>query len=509
MVPVPGSGWSTSALVTVGEPVFGYLATGRLDGIAAFRVSDQTVRVFVNSEIDDSLGYPYSLASGTTLTGARISSFDIDAATRQISAAGLGYDVIRARDGELVADESGGVGVDGQGLARFCSAQGVLAGTFGFVDDIMFAGEEVPGGTEFALDVNSGELWALPALGRAAFENVAIVEPPTSDTVAMLVTDDRSSAPLYLYIGYKRPGNFRSGTDRSSVRQSKHFLERNGLARGTLYAWVADDPQVDRPDDFTGTGTSEPGTFVAIEIYRPELAGTSGYDELGFATQSKQDNLAIATAGAFRFAKSEDIDTNPANSLQLAMSSTGHASAWPANSWGNVYLIDLAYDQLGGKLLPRATLTILYDGDDAGGGVFAHPDFGLRNPDGTLWADNGRLYVQEDAAHPDFGELSGEEASIFELDPVTGVLERIAVMDRSVIVPDGTSDSEPLVVGAWESSGLIDVTDLFDTGPGERLYIGDVMAHSITDGPIGGSGSLVEGGQLLFFSMTESVGSVK
>ncbi len=497
MVPVVGSGWVLSPLVTIGEPLFGYSPPGRLDGIAAFALGSQVVRVLANHELRDWQGYPYALANGTVLTGARISFFDIDATTRQVVNAGLAYDTIRARNGQIVTDGVGGVALDTPGLGRLCSAQGVLAGELGFVDDIMFSGEEVHGGTEFALEIATRTMWALPALGRAAFENVAIVQPPSSDTVAILITDDRSSAPLWMYIGEKATGNFRRGR---TGRLSKHFLDRNGLSRGTLYAWVADDPSVRNPDDFNGTGVAEPGTFVPVDYYRPELAGQSGYDKLGYATQGKQDTLALSTLGAVRFAKNEDIDTNPANPLQLAMATTGHASNWPSDAWGNLFLIDLSYDDSGAELVPRATLTIAYDGDDAGAGAYAHPDLGLRNPDGVLWSGNGRVYVQEDATHPDFGDVSGEEGSIWEFDPATSVLARIAVMDRSAVAPDGSTDSSPLFVGAWESSGLLDVTDLFDTAPGERLLIGHVMAHTISDGPIGGNGSLVGGGQLLFYS---------
>ncbi|MGK7930164.1 MAG: hypothetical protein AB4041_01860 [Microcystaceae cyanobacterium] len=49
-------GWETEAIFTVGETVEGYTPTGILDGIGAFKKDDNTVRVFVNSELRDGLG---------------------------------------------------------------------------------------------------------------------------------------------------------------------------------------------------------------------------------------------------------------------------------------------------------------------------------------------------------------------------------------------------------------------------------------------------------------------
>ena len=152
-----------------------------------------------------------------------------------------------------------------------------------------------------------------------------------------------------------------------------------------------------------------------------------------------------------------------------------------------------------------ATLAILYDGDDAGGGQVRGPDFGLRSPDNLDWADDGFIYVQEDNAkmmQPLFGSQSGEEASIWRLDPQNGTIQRVAQMDRSVSLPGRMTDSRPDMIGAWESSGIIDVTELFETQAGERLLLSTIQAHSVRDGLIT-QANLVEGGQLVFLSKRE------
>ena len=137
-------------------------------------------------------------------------------------------------------------------------------------------------------------------------------------------------------------------------------------------------------------------------------------------------------------------------------------SAYPSDDWGAAYIIDADVGAM------TATIRLLYDGDDAGDGQFTHPDMGLRNPDNLDWADNGMIYVQEDRStrRTTFGKKSGIEASVWELNPATGKLVRIAVIDRSAL-PPGQTDSDPTDLGDWESSGVLDVTRLFTTAPGE------------------------------------------
>ncbi|HPF15732.1 MAG TPA: PEP-CTERM sorting domain-containing protein, partial [Planctomycetota bacterium] len=62
------------------------------------------------------------------------------------------------------------------------------------------------------------------------------------------------------------------------------------------------------------------------------------------------------------------------------------------------------------------------------------------------------------------------------------------------------SDAGAGDLGNWETSGILDVSDLFATLPGERLFLATVQAHGIEDGPIGGNALLDEGGQLVLIS---------
>ncbi len=493
------NGYKVSPVLTIGEAINGYTAPGVLDGLGVY---DQgtSIRVLANHELNPGKGYAYSLDNGTQLTGARVSYFDINKSDRSITGAGLAYGSVYDRDGNLVSNPAQinetGNAIDG--FARFCSSHSFNAGEYGFVDDIYFAGEETGkpfhphGGTEWAMNVGSREVWAAPALGRGAWENVTALDSGRDDKVAILLGDDTQSAPLYLYIG-----------DKDAVGDGS-FLDRNGLAQGQLYAWKADSGDID-PEGFKGTGSQRTGRFVALpDTFRPDLAGTPGYDEDGYADIDTLQAIADAQ-GAFSFSRPEDVHTNPANGTQAALASTGRENLFPSDAFGSTYIIDFDFESLDNGEI-GGDIRILFDGDDTG-----NQDAGLRSPDNLVWSADGHIYVQEDASTDLFGS-SGDlanDASIWRIDPDTGEIVQIAEMDRNAI-PEmyfslddaGEPLSTPGQLGEWESSGIIDVSELFDLLPGS-LFLADVQAHSLEGGIIDEL-NLDEGGQLIFI---EKIGS--
>jgi hypothetical protein len=60
----------------------------------------------------------------------------------------------------------------------------------------------------------------------------------------------------------------------------------------------------------------------------------------------------------------------------------------------------------------------------------------------------------------------------------------------------GQTDGDPDDPGDWESSGILDVSSLYDAAPG-TYFLADVQAHSLRDGNLYGGAYLVEGGQIL------------
>lgn len=490
---LPDAGFQTRVLLTVGDRVGSYQPPGVLDGLAAFPRDSQTVRVLATHELESAGGYAYRLGNGLELTGSRISYFDIDKRSRRIVDAGLAFDRIWDRREALVTEAAqiNERGDGRRGLDALCSAAGYVAGERGFVDDIFFVHEEISaeeahphGGSVWALDVAGRELWALPELGRGSWENSVAIAAPEG-FVALLLGDDLEfgGAPLYLWVGRREPNG--------------DFPARNGLRNGRLFAWAASDGSAD-PSDWHGTGTVRAGYFVPIDTREPDRAGEPGYDSQGYRNDTTLRQAAFAS-GAFRFSRPEDLHANPARPGEIVFSSTGHGDALPADDWGTLYVlrVEFAPPVASRDLLrPGAQLRILHDADDFG-------DFGIRSADNLVWADDGMIYVQEDKAtkRARFGGDSGRETSIWRLDPrQPEQRERIAEIDRRVVLPRGSRDYKAREFGAWESSGIVDISRAMEAWPDELVLLLSVQAHGLRGGAIGESPQLAEGGQLLLLS---------
>ena len=527
--------WTVVPLLTIGErlasqdPRFAdqeYQPVGAPDGLGAYRLDEQTVRVLVNHELTGKNGYPYRLDNGATMTGARVSFLDVDRRTLRILDSGIAYRAMYDRQGRLVetALQVNEISDTEQGLSRLCSSQLIGKGTFNFVDTIYMTHEELSdplshpyGGTIWALDVERHTLHAVPAMGRMAGENSTPLSGP-SGSVALLIGDDTVpqtdeaesfgqdaglhtspghlvTAPLWLYVGKKNASI--KALPPGAEPANATFLNRNGLLAGQLYYFVADNG-VRTVKQYKGTGSTLTGAWKKIAVLDKVRAGEQGYDSLGYKTGLTLRREAKA-GGAFQFSRPEDVSTHPSIGTRAVLASTGHDTVFPGHdAWGTMYQIDVDLERM------TATLTILYDGDDAGGGRFSHPDAGIRSPDNLVWAGNGSIYVQEDNAKshaPFFGNHSGQEASLWRLDPLTGEMERIARIDRSVVLPEGSTDDSPGVIGKWESSGILDVTHLFESRAGERVLLSTVQAHTIRDGIIA-THKLGEGGQLILLRRT-------
>ncbi len=463
------SGWGYTGLFTVGETFAnGYRPLGVMDGIGAYSLDAKTIRAFVSHELRPDRGAAYTLDNGTSLTGARVSYFDIDKSSLGIVNAGQAYSKIVDRAGNLVVD----AGQLGGGLGRFCSAVLVESNGFGsgrgLADRLFFTGEEGTNGTGYALDPKTGTLHALPWLGRASFENVAVVDTGVSNKVGIVIGDDSQGAPLYLYVGEKKAGG--------------DILERNGLVGGKLYAWKSDAGDVD-PRTFNGSnGDARTGAWVELTVQDASKAGQPGYDAAGFADQATLKAEAAAK-GAFQFSRPEDLAVNPENGQLLAFASTGRSQfAEGADTWGTVYTVSLAFDAEGNPT--AGNTTIVYNGN-------TDATHALRSPDNLDWAGADKLLIQEDRSTnwASVIDANPREASLLEVG-LDGSVKTVATVDRSA-VPFGQVDGAPADFGNWETSGIVDISALFGRKLGS-VFLGDVQAHSISLG----NADLVEGGQL-------------
>ncbi|MGF1536989.1 MAG: alkaline phosphatase PhoX [Elainellaceae cyanobacterium] len=580
------NGYTVVPLVTIGETIpgttgalnastaGGYQPVGILDGAGALRLDEDTVRAFTNHELLNGDGVEYTITQGTadpsddfTLTGGRISFFDINTNTFEVEDAGLAYNTIIDGFGNVAIDntfqpeafstnfgEGPGDGETLLGFSRFCSGGLVEADTFGegrgIVDNIYFAGEEdgggfnSVGGANWALDVATGTIYQVPALGRGSWENTTPVDTGTTEFVAFVLADDQSPfdfsgdgvddvTPLYLYVGRKDDSD------------PNDFLARNGLKDGKLYVFVPGENQDADPNndildalDFRGAGTTASGTWVEVDnsqnLALASQDGSTGFDEYGFPTQGNLITQANSAAiNALGVSRPEDVATNPNDGTQVVQALTGvddfavdPVTGDGADTFGQILLIDTDFTNLtdGATLddvVIGAEVSILYDGDE-------DPNRRLRSPDNLDWADDGFIYVQEDEAEEDsltgeilFGQgaVNTNEASILRLDPTASAAEAavganiltVGIVDRSQIldpsIPDPTTavdedfefgdddgiptgndivitglDGEPLVLnaGEWETSGIVDVSNLFDFEPGS-IFLFDVQAHGLAD----------------------------
>ena len=84
-----------------------YTPVGILDGLGAYSLDADTVRVFANHELLNFRGYTYSVSDGGagsfTMEGGRISYFDIDKASRHVVDSGLAYDTVYDANGAMWA----------------------------------------------------------------------------------------------------------------------------------------------------------------------------------------------------------------------------------------------------------------------------------------------------------------------------------------------------------------------------------------------------------------------
>ncbi|MCA8882139.1 MAG: 5'-nucleotidase C-terminal domain-containing protein [Rhodobacteraceae bacterium] len=513
------NGYNVTPIFTVGETINSYTPTGVLDGLGAFELDANTVRVLANSELANFDGHAYSLANGLSLTGARVHYFDIDKTTKQIVDSGLAFDTVFTADGNELTDVAGLV--EGRvGFDRFCSAALFEAEQFGtgmgLTDRIYFTGEETGGnfsnvsGNEWALDPATGTLYAVPAMGRGAWENVTEVDTGTTSHVAFILMDDTSpfdadadgsneAAPVFLYVGEKNAG-------------TGGFLDRNGLEKGKLFVWASDTGET-LPSQFNGAGASLSGSWVEIDN-NPNLAladnnGLNGFDEFGYPTQRNLWAQAEA-AGAFGFSRPEDASTNPADGSEVVLASTGVSSYdGGADTVGTLYTAKIDFTDIDA---PTADFTVLYDGD-------ADAAQALRSPDNLDWADDGMIYVQEDRAVGGlFGPNSANpnDASIIKIDPTSGAVTRVAEINQDETrgaVDENVAATGQQDIGNWETSGILDVSTLFGEAPGS-LFLFDVQAHALDDQnrfansaqPRLTDGDLKEGGQLAFLSKDADLG---
>lgn len=480
------NGTKVNTIYDIGLPVNGNYISGIPDGLGAYKAANGNIRLLVNSELGPDKAFTYTLANGTQLQGGRVNYLEIN--NDKVVSSGLAFDTIYDRRGQVVTNGSqiNGGTPGSNGFNRFCSANLIKANSFGtgkgFDRDLFLIGEESGNyATMQIFDPSTKSIHAAPSLGYGGWESATLLDTRSKDKVAILLGDDNATAPIYLYVGKKKS-------------TGKDVLERNGLKGGQMYVWCADSGTSNSATLAAGSSTA--GVWKPINVRDTAKANQSGYDAYGYKYASTLRSEAISL-NAFTGYRIEDVDVNPNDPSQGVFNTTGGQSTGTGDAavgsgdyYGSTWIIDAKFkdgDPITGKLIH------IYDGDAS-----ANKQNGIRSQDNLAWLKKGLILINEDRsieAGADKGAAAwgSQEASIWALDPLTGGATRIAQVNRSGSLPTGVTDTNT-TIGAWETSGIIDVSDLYGHASGTDIYV-TVQAHATTGGSIT-SQNLAEGGTI-------------
>lgn len=504
------NGWSTEAIISVGDALpGGYTFEAIPDGIAIGNVNGQgTVDILVNHELSP-VPFPATRQDGLNATVSQLR-------LHQHSAGVL--------KGDYVIPQSAG-------YQRFCS-NFVVGAEQGFNRTLLFTNEEArdivlrradswhqpgvqlsePGaeqaGVVVAYDVKSGAFRSIYGMGRHNHENSVGV--PGYGYPVVLSGDDTFDAPasqLYLY-------KAASGTD---VWNDK----------GTLYAFVAEDPAINDYGDVTEVMDAVPGHFIPVprDIATGKLGGDlSARDitSLDFPDPDYPTPPAGIPDGpqwvlerwstlnnAFQFIRIEDTAYDRTNPRVQYLADSGEPRALPDATTGRLRRGPSGTEgpypngriwklTLGSNPLEGATLDILPGANfDA---------LGYRNPNAVHQPDNVEttsdgLFIQEDTGGHNAQSASfpnATNARVWRYGLPAGGLTVVAEVNQAV------PGAPALNRGSWESSGIVDVSSVF--GPGAFLL--DVQAHGWDETLSGGNDAPAvpkrEHGQLLLLRAPSS-----
>lgn len=349
-----------------------------------------------------------------------------------------------------------------RGIGRLCSSH--MAGPeVGFDRPIFLNGEEADGANTYdglgglAWATIGNETYALPRLGRAAWENIVAV-PNTGDYTVVFGLEDGPSAgdglnsQLYWYVGAKNPG-------------AADALGLNGLDNGSLYTWVADDAAMNSEAAFATEGASLPGTWVSVDWDQTDAA---------LDTQTR-------AVGGFAFVRIEDGASDLNTPGVFYFVTTGGR---PANPYGRLY--KMTFDAANPYGPTTLTLLDVYDTTE------------VISPDNIDINKFGEIAICED---PNYNLSSlglTRDTALWIYNVNDGSKQIVAEVDRDAARahalaadPGNSSDPGSDTPGGWEFSGVIDAESLL--GPGFWLF--NVQAHSLRIVP---TGETVQGGQILW-----------
>lgn len=450
-------GATVEAIITVGETLpGGYRFEAIPDGIS-FRPRGQgRVDLYINHETS-TVPFPYTPAAPTEAN----SQNDFD--NSQVSHLILNQHSLGVLHGRMVIRTE-------ENFQRFCSNY-LATEKESFDRPILFTNEEATdfvfrtgqawpapaseppaeqAGLVVAYDVRTGQRRPIYGMGRHNHENSVAI--PGYDELVVLSTDDTftSNPPqsqLYAYIA--------ANTDALWNDQ------------GDLHGFVSDNPAINDYYDFpVGSAMSVSGRFVMID--KASATGTQA------SLEAASDALNV-----FQFVRLEDVayDKRPGMGNVVYIADTGRGAT---SAGGNAFTSSngrvwkLVLDPSDPTVV--TSLSILIEGDDNPVKTLGE----IHQPDNLETTPTSLLITEDPGSSQQFpaGSMdpNATTARIWRYDLVSGALEVVAKVDQSA--DEGPTDVDSAGagnLGAWEASGIIDVSSVF--GPGAFLVT--VQAHSL------------------------------
>jgi hypothetical protein len=526
---------SVDPIITVGDRIGSYMFDSIPDGIIVRSGVRGTAQVFVNHETS-TVPFPYTPAAPTEANSQN------DFGNSKLSKLVIDRDRTTIRSASVVISAN-------RGYQRFCASYLGTAAE-GFSRDIALMNEE---GVDW---VNrSGPSWpATEGADNARQVGVVVAYDPRTGESRPIWGMGRHNHENSLAVpGYGGPFVL-SGDDTfvttPSQSQLYAYTARNADAlwndTGRLLAFVSDDPTKQRYEDFKrGSAESISGRFIRVPKFIATGRNADGTDIMGddaeafFGTPGAYD---VPTDGSFsrppgassgpsvdgpqwvlerwsqinkvfRFIRLEDMayDKRPGRSNVIYIVDSGRGAAGPLNTTGDDKSTNgRVWQMVLNKTNPLkvTSLAILVEGDDNEVKTVNE----VHQPDNIETTQNGIYLMEDPGSSQQFGftDATGlndprrTTARIWQYRFSDRKMRVVAKVDQSADEGPTDVDSAPRGnLGAWESSGIIDVSRWF--GPGAFLV--NVQAHTLwvaKDGPADGTGKegqkftyKREGGQLV------------
>ena len=512
LAPVIPRAW-VDPIITTGETIGPYRFEAIPDGIAVRRDRGD-VEAYVNQETS-TVPFPYANdPNATPPTAPTQANSQNDFHNAEVSRLVLDTKDASITDAAMVVTTE-------QGFQRFCS--NFLAGkAHGFDRELLLTNEEAvdwvnrtgpsfwpategassarQSGAVVAFDPATGEARPIWGMGRHNHENSLAV--PGYKKPVVVSGDDTfvnnpSQSQLYMYIAADADGVWDDTGDLwafvsdgaqqryedfepavpGSESTSGHFVK--------VPKFVATGKDPDTGDDLVSTRAEEL-LGVPAGTYAPPTDGTFSRPP-GKTTGPSVDGPQWVLErwsqlnGVFRFVRLEDMAYDKrqgmSNVLYVVDSGRGSAGGPAAGTSTNGRVWKMVLDTADPTKV--TSLSVLIEGDDS---VVKTPGE-IHQPDNIESTPNG-LYITEDPGSSQQFNFTPEqiadgrrtEARIWQYRLSDGAMAVAFKVDQSA--DEGPTDVDPATrgnVGAWEASGIVDVSDWF--GPG--MFLVTVQAHTL------------------------------